>query len=156
MDDEDKRGPGIRFPPPLLAFCVIGGAWLLDLILPLPIAAGIYQGEIGITLIGLAVALALVSLAQFLIAKTHVEPWRPTTSIIRSGVYRFSRNPIYLAFVITTPGAGLWLDSWWIVGSGAPLIYLLQRLIIHREEAYLERKFGEAYLAYKRSTRRWI
>ena len=156
MDSEDKRGPGVRFPPPLLALGVIGGAWLLDLVMPLPISAGTYQSGAGIALVGLSAALAMVSVAQFLIAKTHVEPWRPTTSIIRVGVYRFSRNPIYLAFVIATPGVGLLLDSWWIVGAAAPLLYLLQRLVIRLEEAYLERKFGEHYLAYKRTTRRWL
>ena len=156
MDGEDKRGPGVRIPPPLLLLGVIGGAWLLDLVRPLPIAGGVYQAGAGIALIVLAMLLALVSVAQFVIARTDVEPWRPTTSIIRNGAYRFSRNPIYLAFVIATPGAGLWLDSWWIIGAAVPLVFLLQRFVIRLEEAYLERKFGEHYLAYKRSTRRWI
>ena len=156
MSDEDRRGPGVRIPPPLFALGVIGGAWMIDLVLPMPITAGIYQGEAGIALIGLSAALALVSVAQFFIAKTHVEPWRPTTTIIRGGIYRFSRNPIYLAFVVATPGAGLFLDSWWIVGAAAPLAYLLQRFVIRLEETYLERKFGEDYLSYKRTTRRWL
>lgn len=156
MDEEDKRGPGVRIPPPLLVLGTIGCAWLLDLVLPLPIAGGSYQGMAGIVLIGLAALLALVSVAQFFAARIHVEPWRPTTAIILNGVYRFSRNPIYLAFVIATLGAGLWLDSWWIVAAAAPLAYLLQRFVIRLEEAYLENKFGDEYLAYKRTTRRWL
>ena len=156
MDDEDKRGPGVRIPPPLIAVGVIGVAWLLDLVLPLPIDGGAFQSGAGIALIALAFLLALVSLAQFFAARTHVEPWKPTTSIIRGGAYRFSRNPIYLAFVIATPGAGLWLDSWWIISATLPLPLLLQHFVIRLEETYLERKFGEEYLAYKRSVRRWI
>ena len=156
MTDEDKRGPGIRFPPPLLALGAIGAGWLLDLAVPLPIAGGSTLTGAGIALLLGAAALALVSLAQFFAAGTQVEPWRPTTAIIRNGVFRFSRNPIYLAFVVATLGAGLALDSWWIVAAAAPLLYLLQRLVIRREEAYLERKFGDEYLAYKRATRRWL
>jgi protein-S-isoprenylcysteine O-methyltransferase Ste14 len=156
MQADDKRGPGVRFPPPLLALCVVGGAWLLDYLVPLPIAGDGPLTAIGIALIVLASALALLSVIQFFAARTHVEPWRPTTAIILHGVYRFSRNPIYLAFVIATLGAGLALDSWWIVGAAAPLLFLLQRFVIRLEEAYLENKFGEAYLAYKRSTRRWL
>lgn len=156
MDEEDKRGPGVRIPPPLLALGTIGCAWLLDLALPLPIGDGAYQGPAGLALIGLAALLALASLIQFFAAKTHVEPWRPTTTVIRHGVFRFSRNPIYLAFAIATLGAGLWLDSWWIVAAVVPLVYLLQRFVIRLEEAYLERKFGDDYLAYRRTTRRWL
>ena len=71
-------------------------------------------------------------------------------------MYRFSRNPIYLAFCIAAFGAGLLMNSWWGIAAVPLLGWLLRQLVIRREEAYLEAKFGEPYLEYKRSARRWI
>lgn len=156
MEAEDKRGPGIRFPPPLLALAVIGGAWLIDRYAPLPITADASLQALGIALIALALLVALIALVQFSRSRTKVEPWHPTTTIIQHGLYRYSRNPIYLAFCVATLGAGLVFDSWWVLASAAPLMVLLQQLVIRREEAYLARKFGADYLDYQRRVRRWL
>lgn len=153
---EDKRGPGLRFPPPILPLAMVGGAWLLEQWLTLPISGSDILRLPGGLLLATAMLLALATLLQFKRAKTDVEPWRPTTTIIRSGVFRYSRNPIYLAFCIATLGCGLLFDSWWGIAAVAPLAYLLQVLIIRKEEAYLERKFGEPYLDYKNHVRRWF
>ena len=153
---EDKRGPGLKFPPPLLALAVIALAWLLEQVFALPIAFGDLPWRVGVAVVALALLLALLALAQFFIARTHVEPWHPTTTIISHGLFRFSRNPIYLAFCIATLGAALMLNSWWVIAGTLPLIYLLQQLVIRREETYLEAKFGEHYREYKRRVRRWL
>lgn len=155
-DTEDKRGPGLKFPPPLLPLAVVGTAYCAELIYTLPITGNGAPWRSGAAVIGLAFTLALAALLQFIGAKTHVEPWHPTTTIIRHGPYRFSRNPIYLAFCVAALGCGLVLNSWWIVLAVPILVYLLQALVIRREEIYLEQKFGEEYLAYKRSVRRWL
>ena len=156
MDAEDKRGPGLRFPPPLLLLAVVAAAWCIDSLQPLPIRDGEHSWLGGAIVIGAALTVALVALLQFFSAKTHVEPWQPTTAIIQNGIYRYSRNPIYLAFCVSAVGMGLLLNSWWIVASAAPLLLLLQSLVIKREETYLELKFGDHYLDYKRRVRRWI
>ena len=156
MTAEDKSGPGLKFPPPLLVLATIGCAWLVDAIRPLPIVDGGVLWLGGTAIIAIALLVALIALVHFFVAKTHVEPWHPTTVIIRNGVYRFSRNPIYLAFCIATVGAGLVLNSWWVVVSVTILKPLLEHLVISREEIYLEKKFGEAYLEYKRQVRRWL
>lgn len=156
MTAEDKRGPGLKFSPALLALAAIGCAWLVDQVRPLPIAAGDGLRPGGITIIVIAVLLALIALAQFIRARTHVEPWRPTTKVIRTGVFRFSRNPIYLSFCIAAIGIGLLLNSWWVVASVTVIKPLLEHFVISREEAYLEKKFGEHYLEYKRQVRRWL
>jgi len=140
---EDKRGPGLKFPPPLLVLALIGMGYLADTRLPLPVTQDNDLRLIGLLLVIASLLLALLALSNFLRAKTHVEPWQPTTVILQSGVFRYSRNPIYLAFCI-----GL--------GVTPVLVYLLQRLVIYREEAYLEQKFGADYLAYKRRVRRWL
>ena len=156
MTTEDKRGPGLKFPPPLLVLATVGCAWLANLLKPLPIVAGDVLLVSGIVIIAIALLIALIALAHFFEAKTHVEPWHPTTTIIRKGVYRFSRNPIYLSFCIATVGTGLVLNSWWVVASVTLLKPLLERLVISREETYLEKKFGDHYLEYKRQVRRWL
>ena len=140
----------------MLPLTLIGSGYLADIYLPLPISE-----ESGLRLTGLAVVIAAVCLAliatlQFIRAKTHLEPWQPTTFIIRSGIFRYSRNPIYLTFCIATVGCGLLLNSWWVLAALLPLVYLLQQLVIRPEETYLEQKFGETYLAYKRRVRRWL
>ena len=153
---QDKRGPGLKFPPPLLPLSLIGIGYLSHTWLPLPVSERVDLFAPGIALIAASLLLALIALFHFLRAKTHVEPWQPTTTIIQSGVFRHSRNPIYLAFCIATLGCGLLLNSWWVLMATAPLAGLLQLLVIRREEAYLEEKFGQAYLAYKQSVRRWL
>jgi len=156
MTFDDRRGPGVRIPPPLIAATAVAAAWGSDRLMPLPIVGGEGRWWIGIAIVALALLLALVTLAQFLIAKTHVEPWRPTTAIIRSGVFRFSRNPIYLAFCIAAFGAALIINSWWGIAAVPLLGWLLLSCAIRHEEAYLEAKFGEPYLDYKRAVRRWL
>jgi len=152
----DKRGPGLRFPPPVLPVGLISGSWLLQQWAPLPISGNSLLRLPGILLVTVAVLLAGAALVQFLRAKTHVEPWQPTTAIIRSGVFGYSRNPIYLAFCITTLGCGLIFDSWWGVVAVLPLVLLLQWLVIRKEERYLKAKFGDPYLDYQRRVRRWL
>ncbi|MGD8349881.1 MAG: isoprenylcysteine carboxylmethyltransferase family protein [Gammaproteobacteria bacterium] len=156
MTKEDRRGPGVKIPPPLIALVAIGSGWSADSMLPLPIAAGDGLRWSGVVIVALAFLLALAALIQFLVAKTHVEPWRPTSTIIRGGPFRMSRNPIYLAFCIAAIGAGLIINSWWGVAAAPVLGCLLQYLVIHREETYLANKFGDEYLAYKQTTRRWL
>ncbi len=157
MDDNvDKHGPGLKFPPPLLVLGIIGCTYLVDSALRLPIVSGDELWLAGIAIIVLAFLFVVVALLHFHKAKTQVEPWRPTTSIIQQGVFRYSRNPIYLAFCIATIGIGLVSNSWWIVMSTLPLACLLQQLVIRREEDYLENKFGDEYLDYKRRVRRWL
>jgi protein-S-isoprenylcysteine O-methyltransferase Ste14 len=155
-DDEDSRGPGLKFPPPLLVALVIGSGYLIDLVIPLPVLTMDLVWLSGAVLIVVALLIALTALFQFLEAKTHIEPWQPTTTIIKQGVFRYSRNPIYLAFGIATVGCGLVLNSWWVLMGVLPLIWLLQQFFIKREEDYLGRKFGKDYLDYKQQVRRWL
>jgi len=156
VPDNDKRGPGLRFPPPLLPVGLIAAAWWLQQRAPLPLSSTAQLWQFGLVTVAVALLLAIVALVHFLRAKTHVEPWHPTSTIIRNGIYRYSRNPIYLAFCIAAIGAAFIMNSWWGIIAVTPLAYLLQVLVIRKEEVYLEAKFGEPYLDYKRQVRRWL
>jgi protein-S-isoprenylcysteine O-methyltransferase Ste14 len=94
------------------------------------------QRTVGLILTLVAVAFFLSAVRSFRIAGTPVPANRPATTIVRTGLYRFSRNPIYLAFSLFQLGIAIW--------------------VIRREEEYLERKFGAQYLDYKASVRRWL
>lgn len=83
-------------------------------------------------------------------------PWKPTPSVIESGPYRFTRNPMYLQLVIICIGFAVILQNPWILLLTPLAALMLQELAIRPEEEYLERKFGETYLAYKRRVRRWL
>ena len=155
-DSEDKRGPGLKFPPPLLVGAIIGSGYLIDRIKPLPVLNDDIVWLSGAVLIVVALLIALTGLFHFLEAKTHIEPWQPTTTIIKQGIFRYSRNPIYLAFCIATAGSGLVLNSWWVLMGVLPQVCLLQQFVIKREEVYLESKFGKIYLDYKHQVRRWF
>jgi protein-S-isoprenylcysteine O-methyltransferase Ste14 len=89
-------------------------------------------------------------------AGTPVPGDRPTTTIVRRGPYRFSRNPIYLAFTLFQIGLAAWLNSLGLLLTLLPALALMMRVVIPREEHYLEAWFPTEYLPYKRAVRRWL
>ena len=103
-----------------------------------------------------AVALFCYSVAKFRAAGTPVPARKPTTAIVRAGPYRFSRNPIYLAFSLFHLGIALWMDSLWLLATLVGAVALVDSIAIRREEQYLEQKFGAEYLDYKARVRRWL
>lgn len=86
----------------------------------------------------------------------NVNPWKPTPGLETNGPFRVTRNPMYLQMVIVCIGAAIAFANGWILLLTPVVVIALQRLAIEPEEEYLEAKFGETYLNYKRSVRRWI
>jgi protein-S-isoprenylcysteine O-methyltransferase Ste14 len=103
-----------------------------------------------------AVALFLSTVRTLRIAGTPVPGDRPTTAVVRSGPYRFSRNPIYLAFSLLHVGVAFWVNSLWLLLTLAPAVALMSLVVIPREERYLESRFPAEYLPYKAAVRRWL
>ena len=89
-------------------------------------------------------------------AGTDPIPFNPSTRIVAHGLYRFTRNPMYVGFAFCTLGITMLVDSAWMLLAALIGLVLIDRLVIAREEKYLERKFGEEYLNYKSRVRRWI
>ena len=125
-------------------------------LIPLPVSQSIELDIPGYLLVAVGSGIILLAASSFYRFKTHIEPWKPTSRIISSGIFSFSRNPIYLGFCIATPGVGLVLNSWWIILSVIPLAALLYLLVIRLEESYLLRKFGDEYAHYQQRVRRWL
>jgi protein-S-isoprenylcysteine O-methyltransferase Ste14 len=103
-----------------------------------------------------AVALFLSAVRTFRTAGTPVPGNRPTTMIVCTGPYRWSRNPIYLSFSLLQLGVACWVNSLWLLVTLIPAVVLMSFVVIPREEQYLETHFPSDYLPYKASVRRWL
>ena len=113
--------------------------------------------------IGIGVALVLAGFTTVVLAKRGLKnagqpaaPGKPTTQVVEIGIYRFSRNPLYLGLVVVLPGLGLSVGiAWWVILT-LPMFFMFQYLLIKPEEQYLLGSFGEQYAAYMSRVRRWL
>ena len=145
----------IALPPFIyLGFLAVGLA--LDFALPYPLLPNAIQLSVGAAIIFASLSIIPTVFARFRAAGTSIHVHQPTTAIVTGGAYRFSRNPIYLAMTLLILGIGVAVDGIWVIAMLAPTLIVMHYGVIAREERYLEAKFGEEYLKYKRSVRRWI
>ena len=142
--------------PPLVYLAAIAIGSLLELALPAPFIPDAVAVPLGMLVAAMGVALFFSSVGKFRAAGTPVPGNKATTAIVRAGPYRFSRNPIYLAFSLLQLGVAIWVNSLWLVATLVPAHAVIAWIVVPREERYLERAFGAEYLAYKSSVRRWI
>jgi protein-S-isoprenylcysteine O-methyltransferase Ste14 len=142
--------------PPLVYLIALVAGIVMQLVMPLPFLPRTLALPLGALLVVIAMALFSYSVAKFRGAGTPVPARKPTTTIVRTGPYRFSRNPIYLAFSLFQLGIAIWIDSVWLLGTLVGAVALMHYVVIPREEQYLEREFGAQYLDYKASVRRWL
>ena len=142
--------------PPAVTLAALGTGVVLHLAVPVEIVPGIPIWLLGIPLAVFSLALFLASIRELSRHGTPVRGTEPVTTIVATGPYRFSRNPIYLSFVLLQLGIALTANSAWILLMVIPTFLYLSFGVIDREESYLARKFGEGYLRYKGSVRRWI
>jgi protein-S-isoprenylcysteine O-methyltransferase Ste14 len=111
---------------------------------------------IGIIIFAAGFALAIWAIVTFRRAGTRVETTKSTMTIVTDGPYRFTRNPIYLGMSLGQTDLAVAFDNLWILVMLIPFYLVLRYGVVAREEAYLERKFGEVYLDYKSRVRRWL
>ena len=161
MTDEQQTGQGpdnagVRVPPPILLVVAILAGYGLQQVWALELTNWSGRYAAAWALIGVGVIILIVGWVQFYRAKTNIQPHRPSSNLIQSGLYRFSRNPIYVAGLLLQLGIALLMNNLWIVLLVPVSKLVFDRYIIAREEAYLERAFGEVYLDYKRTARRWL
>ena len=152
----DKKGAAVRFPPPLVFVISILCSLLFHWFYPLSISSIDCLGYLGGVIVLASILLLAKVFFAFRRAKTHIEPWKPTKHIITTGLFAYSRNPIYLAFCLITIGTALLINSVWTLISVFPAAYILYVIAIKKEEAYLSAKFGQEYLDYKTRVRRWL
>lgn len=152
--------PRVLVPPPLIYVSLAAVGFALDLAVPWRLAAGGVVEHVvelaGAAVLAAGIALDLVSLALFLRARTSPIPFRPASAIVAVGPYRFTRNPMYLGMTLTVAGIGLVTNVGWLLASALAAALVIDRAVIPREEAYLQRRFGAAYDDYRRRVRRWL
>jgi protein-S-isoprenylcysteine O-methyltransferase Ste14 len=146
---------GVIAPPPVIYLAFLGLGVAFEWLMPGAVLPGWVQW-IGAAVIVAGVALMFSFESAFKRVGTDANPYRPSTALATDGPYRFSRNPAYLGMAITYVGIALAAAAPWALLMLAPAMLVIQYGVIAREERYLERLFGEDYLAYKRTTRRWI
>jgi protein-S-isoprenylcysteine O-methyltransferase Ste14 len=142
--------------PPLVYLGSILLGLLLQFAWPLPLVRHPVGALIGAGSVILAVGLFVIAVGTFRAASTPVPGNRPTTTIVRTGPYRFSRNPIYLAFSALQVGIALCVGSLRLLITLVPALALMSFWVIPREERYLEARFPAEYPSYKSSVRRWL
>ncbi|CAO1654317.1 methyltransferase family protein [Parasphingorhabdus sp. NYA22] len=149
----------VRFPPPLVYVGFLLTGLLLDRlsdrvpdfipVSPLIMAAG------GIALLS-GIFVMLAGTSRFRKLGNNLEPWKHSNQIVSTGVYRYTRNPMYLGMALFYLGLALWFRSSWAVILLPVALIVIRTQVIAREERYLAAKFGDEYLAYKAKVRRWF
>lgn len=150
--------PGVIAPPPLiyLGFLLVG--WLLAQVVVDP-GLGLepqVRRYIAFALIIGGLVLEGGAVGQFRRVETRPEPWKPTTALVTNGLYRFSRNPIYVGFTLMYLGFAIAMNSLIALALILPCLVVVDRFVILREERYLSQKFGADYDAYRSKVRRWL
>jgi len=145
-------------PPFLYRACLLLGL-ALDRVLPLPVtlpetAHVRWTAGGGLIVAGLAIVAAGVR--NFSRAATPVPSNQPVRALVTTGIHGWSRNPIYVGMFLLYAGISIAARSPWVLILALPLVIILRYGVVAREETYLERRFGDAYRAYKARVRRWL
>jgi protein-S-isoprenylcysteine O-methyltransferase Ste14 len=151
-------GAKVHFPPPLVFLALVGagvivGRWMWPFAVPLAFWPRIVAGAV-ITLGGAT----LVILARIWFTRTgqNPVPWKPSPELLVKGIYRHTRNPMYLGMTAIQFGLGILLGNLWISVLAPVALTIVHMIAVLPEEAYLADKFGENYLRYKAEVRRYV
>jgi protein-S-isoprenylcysteine O-methyltransferase Ste14 len=156
MGNRADTAPVITRPPLAWGLAVIGGL-ALNWLVPLPfLPVDLPAGWLGAMVFVLALALFAWAIVTITRAGSNVPTNRPTTTIVESGPYRFTRNPIYLGMFLSLIGLAIAFDNLWLLMMLVPFALIIRYGVVAREEAYLERKFGDVYRGYRSRVRRWL
>ena len=150
--------PGVKFPPPLIFLGFLLAGWGIEQVTT-DFTFGLtemVQRVIAVVLILAGLSLDGLAVGQMRRHNTAVEPWKGASTLLSTGLFGMTRNPIYLGFTLTYCGFALVMDSPVALGLVVVCVALIDRIVIVREEAHLSAVFGAAYDDYRRKVRRWI
>lgn len=160
MVEEAQDRAAVKFlPPPVYPVVAVGVGIAIDRLLwpsPILISSRFVSIAVGVAVGVIGVALNLVALVPFRRTGQDPNPYKATPEVVDHGIYRYSRNPMYVGIFLVQVGVGIALNNLWIILLVIPVSLLVHYGTILAEEAYLEQKFGEAYLKYKSRVRRWL
>src|SRR5262245_55589187 len=156
MNDTTDTANVIIRPPIAWALAVLAGLALQWIVAVPFMPAAVPAGWIGGVVVVAALPLFAWAIVTITRAGSNVPTNRPTTAIVETGPYRFTRNPIYLGRCPGLVGLAIALDNLWLLGTLVPFALVIRYGVVVSEEAYLERKFGDAYRHYRTRVRRWL
>ena len=107
-------------------------------------------------MVALAFGIASLAMRELKRHNTTFKVGEPSTAVVTTGIYGYSRNPIYVAGAVLSLGVGLLLNSWWLLVTLAVALVIIRYAVIKQEEAYLTGKFESAYTDYRHRVRRWL
>lgn len=148
--------PRVLAPPPFIVLVIILAGFAAGLIKSLHFIYGPARYATGAALMALSLIIVLWAFFKFRKAGTNVDVRKPSTKIVTDGLYAYSRNPIYLGLVIFLVAVSVLLNNLWIMIFIPVFVIIMRKGVIEREELYLEEKFGQEYIDYKKRVRRWI
>jgi protein-S-isoprenylcysteine O-methyltransferase Ste14 len=153
---EHKDHADVKIHPPVLVLIFIAIAYVARWAIPSPwvVPSGLRLVGFGMVMVGFLLGVA--ALLAFRKARTTAHPHGKTSVVVTDGVYRLTRNPIYLGFLLMLIGFPLNSGNIWGIILAPVFVMAMNSLVIEREEAYLEKKFREAYTGYKSRVRRWV
>lgn len=151
----DGDNAGVRVPPPLIYVAAFLVALLLNWLLPLA-ALPAFRRTAALVFLLPGVLLMIWSNVLFRRAHTSLVPVKPSNALVVQGAYRLTRNPMYLGLLCVYFAAALWFNVLWALILLPVLVVAMQRMVIVKEERYLERRFGDSYRQYRAQVRRWI
>ena len=155
----DTATAGVIARPPLLFLAALLLGFASDRLLPFPFTVpgrDPVHWTVAGSLILIGLALAAAGIRNFFRAATPVPTNEPTRALVTTSVHGWSRNPIYLGLFLVYGGIGIAARSPWALILTLPLAITIRYGVVAREEAYLERRFGDAYRDYKAHVRRWL
>ncbi|MFW6085271.1 MAG: methyltransferase family protein [Gemmatimonadota bacterium] len=155
-DDGQEDGPDVAFHPPFLVIALLVAGWTLHRAQPIPFLPLALARPVGGLLAVVSFGLFSWAALTMLRAGTNLPTHLPAKALVRTGPYRFSRNPIYLALAIGFAALAAWLNTAWYLLVDVLFVGLTGAGVIVREERYLSRKFGAAYERYRTEVRRWL
>lgn len=154
--EQDRPNISPMVHPPVVALMFIVIAYFLGRFAPLPFSAPVGLRYIGLALTFVGFLLGISAFLEFRKAHTTLDPHGSAKHLVTSGIYRFTRNPIYLGFLLMVIGLPLNSGLYWGIVLAPFYVYMMNRLIIQHEESHLERRFGKSYTGYTSRVRRWL
>jgi protein-S-isoprenylcysteine O-methyltransferase Ste14 len=152
----DHDSPNIRIPPPIIVLTVLVAGFALDGRITEPQLNNGWSILLGLVAVVIGFLVGGLALRGFIRAGTSPEPWKASTSLVERGVYRYTRNPMYLGMVLVSLGIAIVAGGLWSLLSVALIWGFLNFFVVTREESYLSRRFGSDYDIYRCRVRRWL
>ena len=157
MDNESiPDNAGVIIFPPLLYFTALLSGLLVSYFFPYQLLPNPVAVIIGTLIALFSFFILRKAVGQLNKHKTTINPGGTTTAIVSKGIYKFTRNPMYVSFTLFYIGISIIFNSWGGLLLLIPLLLIVQKGIIKREERYLSQKFGNEYQGYKATVRRWL